>query len=123
MNTTTHVSAALVVALTSCSARSSIEERLVGKWESTVQQQDGSTTAIQSIFMADGTYSWGFPSKPRVLTGRWRVEGQDLVMTVEMEAPDSGLPKLPAETRNRIIRVTAHEFVVGDRTSEGRWTR
>jgi hypothetical protein len=117
------VCAALFVALASCSSHSSIEQRLVGKWESSVKQEDGSTTPIESMFMADGTYSWGFPSKPRVLTGRWRIEGKDLVMTVETEAPDSGLPKLPHETRNHIVRVTAHEFVVGDQTSEGRWTR
>jgi hypothetical protein len=119
----TLVCAAVVVALSSCSARSSIEERLVGEWKSTEQQKDGSTAAIESIFTADGTYSWGFPSKPRVLTGRWRVEGQDLVITLETQATDSGLPELPLEIRNHIIRVTPDELVVGDGTTERLWTR
>jgi hypothetical protein len=119
----TLVCAALVVALSSCSARSSIEERLAGEWKSTEQQKDGSSIAIESIFMADGTYSWGFPSKPRVLTGRWRVEGRDLVITLETQATDLGLPELPPEIRNHIIRVTPHQFVVGDGTTERLWTR
>ena len=86
------VCAALALTLPSCSARSSIDERLVGTWTSSVQQKDGSATAVESMFMADGTFSWGFPSKPRILTGRWRIDGQDLVMTVETQASDSGLP-------------------------------
>ena len=95
----------------------------MGKWESTESQADGSTTPIQFIFMADRTFSWGFPRKLRVVTGRWCVDGQDLVMTIETQAADSGLPELRPEIRNHIIRVTAHEFVAGDGTSERRWTR
>ena len=115
---------ALLLALSSCHAKSSISDQLVGRWESTVTQQDGSTAAADLVFMGDGKYSWGFSSKPGVLTGRWRVEGQDLMMTVEKNAPDSGFPQLPPELKNHIVRVSAHEFVVvGDDTAEGRWTR
>ena len=85
----TLVCAALVVAVSSCSGLSAVERRLAGKWESTERQEDGSTTTEEIRFTADGTYSWGFPSKPRVLTGRWCIEGHDLVITVETQAPDS----------------------------------
>lgn len=115
--------AALVVALASCSAHSSIEKRLLGKWESIERQKDGSTTAIEIMFMADGTYSWGFPSKPRVVTGRWNVEGQNLIITAQTQAPDSGLPEVPPEATYRIVQVTAHECVLRNGLSEGRWTR
>ena len=115
---------ALLLALSSCHAKSPISDQLVGRWQSAVTLEDGSTTAAEMVFMPDGTYSWGFPTKPGALTGRWRVEGQDLLFTVEKNAPDSGFPSLPPEFRNHIVRISAHEFVViGSDTTEGRWTR
>jgi hypothetical protein len=119
----TLVCAALVVALSSCRAHSPVQEQLVGTWQSSERQEDGSTTPLESTFMADGTYTWGFPSKPRVITGRWHIDGPDLVIAVETQASDSGLPTLPPQIRSRVVRVTAHELVVGDAAHERQWTR
>jgi len=117
------VYAALLLALASCSSRSSIDKRLIGKWETIEHQADRSPTAVEIMFTGDGRYLWSFQGKPPVVTGRWRLDGQELITTIETQAKDSGLPLLPPQIRYQIVRVTEHELVISDGTTEGRWTR
>ena len=114
---------ALLIALPSCSPRSSTERLLVGKWEGIEHQPDRSQSVTEIEFTRYGIYRWSFHGKPPVVTGRWRLDGQELVTTIENQAKDSGLPELPPQMKYRIVRVTKHELVVTDGTTEARWTR
>ena len=115
--------ATVFLALPSCNSGPSIEERLVGKWETFEHQPDGSQTAIVIMFAEDGRYLWSFRGKPPVVTGRWRFEGKELLTIIETQAKDSGLPLLPPQLRYQIVRVTKRELVISDGTAERRWAR
>jgi|SRR5205085_11355548 len=117
------VCALLLLAPASCSARSPIEQGLVGRWERVEHQSDHSQSVIGITFTKDGRYLWAFQGKPPVLTGRWRLKGQELITTIEAQAKDSGLPLLPSRIRYQIVRITEHELVINDGTAEGRWIR
>jgi hypothetical protein len=115
--------AALLITLPSCSSRSSIEELLVGKWETIEYGEDHSQFVTEMVFTKDGVYQWSFQGKPPAMTGRWRLDGKELITTIETQAKDSGLPELPPEIRYQSVRVTERELLITDGTAERRWTR
>lgn len=115
----------VVLLITSISGAecSSTEQQLVGRWERVEHQPDYTQTVIGLTFINDGRYVWQFRGKAPVFTGRWRLDGQKLIMTVETQAEDSGLPRLPRQMRYKIVRVTEHELVIDDGKGPGRWIR
>ncbi len=115
--------AALLFALSSCGSRSSTEKLLVGKWEGIEHQPDRSQTPIEMMFTRDGMYTWSFQGKPPVLTGRWKLNGQELITTVETQAKNLGFPELPPRMTSHILRVTEHELLITDGTTAAKWTR
>jgi hypothetical protein len=118
------VYAIALLAVQSCSASSSAEEPFVGVWQSAVHQDDGSDTPIEFTFKADGTVTWEFPDKPPAWSGRWRVDGQDIIVTVERQPTDYGLPDLPPQLRYHVVKVTERELALStERAGQSHWKR
>jgi hypothetical protein len=113
----------LLAASAPCAKCCSDEQLLVGTWGRVERQSDHTQTAIDLTLTKDGRYFWAFRGKPPVLSGQWRLDGQNLITTVEIQAKDSGLPLLPRQITYQIVRVTEHELVIADGTGAGRWIR
>ena len=120
-----------LLALTACSRAPSMEERLIGTWEmpEVTITYDASTPnapsprkskeVVQIIFTPDHKEIWRSRGSDEV-SAKWRLEGDDLVLTLETQT-EAGPPG--TTRREKIKRITSEELVFTDGTTEGRWTR
>jgi len=75
---------------------------------------------MEIIFTADHKQTWRYRGGEAQAVARWRVEGNDLVFTMETESffGPPGTTK-----RERITKITSDELIFSDGSNEGRWTR
>ena len=121
-----------VLALGPCSRTPSMEERLIGTWEtpkSTIIYDRNTPDAtfpitskefVEISFTADHKEVWRSRGGPVETMARWHLEGDDLVFTLETQS-ESGPPG--TTKREKIKKITAEELVFIDGTTEGRWRR
>ena len=113
----------------SCTTLPPTEPRLIGTWAisgAIDHHQDGSQTRVSLEPTMDITVTpdhrmiWRDRSGKGEAVARWRLEGNDLVFTMETKSFWGG----PGTTRReRIVKITSNELIVGDGTTDGVWTR
>jgi hypothetical protein len=110
---------------------SPFEKQLIGTWtvadtclrkneNGQMVQTPISGGVMEITFTSDHREFWCPDGGPSQMSARWRVEGNDLVFTVDNQPKDSPLSK---EQRETIAKLTATEIVFTDGTTEVQWTR
>jgi hypothetical protein len=113
-----------------CISWSPIQKLLVGTWAMplfvSIDYDDGrpsktvSDEVVEITFTEDHRYFECNRGQAPVLTGRWCIEENDLILQFETQ-PKSA--KIPWQRREKIAKVTEKEFIFTDGTAEGRWER
>lgn len=122
-----------------CTSWSPIQRELVGTWAMPLwvdtDYRNGvpitkvSDEVVEITFAEDHRYMEGVRGEPTLLTGRWCLEDDDLILQFDTQ-PKRG-EKIPWQRRgDRIARVSSKELVFTrtepvweDATAEGVWTR
>jgi len=125
------VATVAMFAMTACHKRASLESRLIGTWASPameiIYESDPRATPpplasdfVEITFTPDHKEVWRYRKAEATAAATWRLEGNDLVFTMETE----GFYGPPGTTRREKIKsITSDELVFIDGTVEGRWTR
>ena len=128
MKTTLVWGVALLI-FASCTALPRTDQRLIGTWKIVAairHNKDGSKTRVQMeptmeiTFARDHKETWRDHSAKTEAVARWHLEGDELVFTLQT---DSFWGRPGITRRERIVKVTSSELIVGDGTTDGVWTR
>src|SRR2546423_10341316 len=117
------------VILSSCATLPPSDQRLIGTWQFSAaipHHKNGSDTRIameptmEITFTADHKEIWRDRSTEKTATARWHLEGPDLGFTTVTRS-FWGSPGITR--RERIVKLTPDELIVGDATMSGVWRR
>ena len=130
---TKHTLVAIItlLATAACHKQTSVESRLIGTWSSPaltiVYEREPSNPPpplasqfMEITFTPDHKQTWRYRGGAVEAVARWRVEGNDVVTTMETKSFFGG-PGIMK--REKITKITSDELVFSDGTNEGRWTR